>query len=518
VTDPALAVSREDGILNPLFWSGEARSLHWIDDTDMAPFLSTDVIATMTQYLRQGVRSAEYTRTFGRGGEGLSAMMAREGEMHPVEGAHGKFRMEAYAEDGPVLKQLKAKAIEEKIPEAEREAWVERRYEDLQRMNGAMEGSIGKDISSGYRKFQGALMTYQTLRLLPFMLFSSMLDPVGIRASGGSSEDMFNAYKRGFTSVWHNWKDMLLGNPSNARNVDHDEMVALEAGVINNLVHLEELGTVASSEYSAGVTREINHTFFKAVGITHWDRAMRISAASAARKSIASMIRGDSKEHSTRWLKEVGLKPGQGTINAEGELIATRKELAAFNGITLEEAAAELVPIHHALNRWVMRAIVSPNAAVRPTRASDPHFAMFYQFKSFTYAFQETVMRYAAHEAANGNLNAGAHLLKGIPVMIAADMAKAMVMGGGSLPGYMAGWTMADWVKHGINRSLGTTVNMGVDALSNPMGLFGPTVDQAGDILAAPFQGDTIKTVADAVPGLRYVRRGVVDSASRLMD
>ena len=518
VTDPALAVSREDGILNPLFWSGEARSLHWINDEDMAPFLSTDVIATMTQYLRQGVRAAEYTRTFGKGGEKLSAMMARKGEKHAVEGAGGKYRMEEYAEDGDVLVQLKEKAIKDEIPEAEREAWVERRYEDLQRMNGAMEGSLGKDVSSLNRKIQGGLMTYQTLRLLPFMLFSSMLDPVGIRSAGGSSEDMFNAYKRGFTAVWHNWKDMLLGNPANARDADRDEMAALEAGVVNNLVHLEEMGVVASSEYSAGVTREINHTFFKAVGITHWDRAMRISAASAARKSIASMIRGDSKEHSARWLKEVGLKPGQGTINAEGELIATRKELAAFKGITLEEAAAELVPIHHALNRWVMRAIVSPNAAVRPTRASDPHFAMFYQFKSFTYAFQETVMRYAAHEAANGNLDAGAHLLKGIPVMIAADMAKAMVMGGGSLPKYMAGWTMADWVTHGINRSLGTTVNMGVDALSNPMGLFGPTVDQAGDILAAPFQGDTIKTVADAVPGLRYVRSGVVDSASRLMD
>lgn len=317
---------------------------------------------------------------------------------------------------------------------------------------------------------------------------------------------MFNAYKRGFTAVWNNWKDMLLGNPASLRDADQDEMVALEAGVVNNLVHLEEMGVVASSEYSAGVTREINHAFFKAVGITHWDRAMRISATRAARRAIGSMIRGDSKEHSARWLKEIGLKPGQGTLDSEGMLISTRRELAAFKGISLEEAAAELVPVHQALNRWVTRAIVSPNAAIRPTRASDPHFAMFYQFKSFTYAFQETTMRYAMHEAENGNLDAGAQLLRGIPIMIASDLAKAMVLGGGSLPSYMAGWTMADWVKHGINRSLGNVATMGVDALSNPMGLFGPTVDQAGDIIAAPFKGEVVKTALNAVPGVRYAK------------
>ncbi len=506
VDDTAINVSREDGILNTLFWSKEKRNLHWIDDDDIAPFLSNNVVAIMTQYLRQGVRAAEYTRVWGQGGIKLRDMMARKGEKFPVKGAGGKIRLESYSDDGPVLTQLKELADKEKISAGERDEWIARRYEDLQRMNGAMEGSLGKDISSRYRKFQGAIMTYETLRLLPFMLFSSMLDPNGIRVAGGTGEDAFYAYKRGFSAVWNNWKDMLLGNPGNLRDADHDEMVALEAGAVNNVARLEELGVVASSEYSSGLTREVNHAFFKAVGITHWDRAMRISATRAARRSIGSMIRGDSKEHSARWLKDIGLEPGQGTLDKDGMLISTRRELAAHKGISLEEAAAELVPVHQALNRWVSRAIVSPNAAIRPTRASDPHFAMFYQFKSFTYAFQETVMRYAAHEAENGNLDSGAQMLRGIPIMIASDLAKAMVLGGGSLPGYMQNWTMADWVKHGINRSLGNVATMGMDATSNPMGLFGPAVDQAGDILAAPFQGDAVKTALDTLPGVRYAR------------
>ncbi len=197
--------------------------------------------------------------------------------------------------------------------------------------------------------------------------------------------------------------------------------------------------------------------------------------------------------------------------------VLAKEENISVNQAALELAAKELEPVHQALNRWVNRAIVSPNAAIRPTRASDPHYAMFYQFKSFTYAFQETTMRYAMHEAKNGNLDSAAQLLKGVPTMIAADLAKAMVLGGGSLPGYMASWTMADWVRHGINRSLGTSVNMGVDALSDPMGLFGPMVGQVGDVITAPFTGETIKTVADAVPGLRYLKGSVVEAA-RAMD
>ena len=512
VDDDKLAVSREDGVLNPMFAASETRKLHWIRDEHMAPFLSNNVVATLTQYLRQGVRSAEYTKTFGRGGENLRDMMARAGDKRPVEGAGGNVRVETYSEDGPVLTELKAAAAKLKLGEKGATEWVDRRMEDLERMNGAMEGSLGKDISPGYRKFQGAVMTMQTLRLLPFMLFSSMMDPNSIRVAGGTNKDMLDAYKRGFGAVWDNWKDMLLGNPANMREADADEMAALEAGAIDNLVHLEAMGTVASSEYSAGVTREINHKFFRAIGITHWDRAMRIMAVRAARRSIASMIRGDSKEHSARWLEEIGLAEGQGTVNADGTLITTRRELAAHKNISLEEAAKELAPIHSALNRWVNRAIVSPNAAIRPTRASDPHFAMFFQFKSFTYAFQETTLRYALREASLGNMDSSAKLLAGVPIMIASDMAKAMVLGGGSLPSYMANWTMADWVGHGINRALGTTVQMGAEAVSDPFSLFGPTVGQAADVLASPLQGDMLKTAVDAVPGLRYAR-GAIDAA-----
>ena len=98
-------------------------------------------------------------------------------------------------------------------------------------------------------------------------------------------------------------------------------------------------------------------------------------------------------------------------------------------GTTKDEEMAQAEKDAHkiavAVNRWVARAIMAPNAALRPSRASDPHYAMFFQLKSFTYAFTETTLKYAMAEAEEGNLNAGAQLMRGVPIMIAADMTKA---------------------------------------------------------------------------------------------
>jgi hypothetical protein len=128
---------------------------------------------------------------------------------------------------------------------------------------------------------------------------------------------------------------------------------------------------------------------------------------------------------------------------------------------------------------------------------------MFAQFKSFTYAFQETTLRYAMHEAEQGNYNSGAQLLRGIPIMIVADMTKAMVTGGGSLPGYMANWTMADWVSHAINRSgIGGTGTFATDILGGDVvnTLAGPTVGHAWDTVKKVATGEVGSAITSSIP------------------
>lgn len=509
VGDGQLAAHREDGILSPYFASQNTRSFDWIAKEHRQPFLSTDLVATGTRYLHQGVRSAEYVRSFGEGGQDLRDMMAREGDVESVT-ADGEIK---YKEDGPVVKELKAAAATLKLAGKEADEWVNRRMEDAQRASGAMEGVLGKDISASMRKAQSAVMVYQGLRVLTLSLFSAMLDPNGIKVAGGTTQNMLDTYVHGLKNVVGTWKDLLVGDKLHTRGDEQDSANAATVGAVSPTMFLEGMGAAHTSEYTAGPARKINRALFLANGLTAWDRSMRIMAVKAAMQSIASNERNASPEHSERWLRELGLKQGDVTLDGDGKLVIDKHSIAAYRGISLEDAAAETQKVHTAINRWVNRAIVSPNAAQRPSRASDPHYAMFYQLKQFTYSFQKTTMTYALNEARAGNMAAGGQLLYGMPIMIAADVSKAVITGGGSLPGYMANWTMADWLAHSWNRAgLSGIGQFGIDALHDPLGtLGGPAISQAVNAVTHPV-GETLLAatpVLNKMTGLAQAMRDV---------
>ena len=501
VDEGGLEAHREDGILNPYFASQNKRNFDWIADDKRQPFLSTDIVATGTRYLHQAVRSAEYVRAFGEGGNKLKDMMAKEGD---VQITHADGTQTKYLEDGPVVKELKAEAAKQKITGKDADMWVARRMEDAQRAMGAMEGVLGKDISVGMRKFQSVAMVYQGLRLLTLSIFSAMLDPNGIRVAGGTNQNMLDAYVHGLKNVVLTWKDILVGDQLKTRGNDDDLKNAATVGAIAPTMFLEGMGAAHTSEYTAGAARKINRGLFLANGLTAWDRSMRIMAVKAAMESIANSERNTSPEHSKRWLKDLGLEQGSVTLDTEGRLVVDKNVLKALRPTHDDKQATEEINrVHVAVNRWVNRAIVSPNAAQRPTRASDPHYAMFYQLKQFTYSFQKTTMLYALNEAEAGNMAPSVALLGGVPIMLAADITKAVITGGGSLPGYMANWTLADWLMHSWNRAgLNGIGQFGIDALHDPLGtLGGPTVGQAVDLVTQPIG----ETLVEAVPVINKV-------------
>jgi len=527
VDQEGLEAHREDGILNPYFASQNKRSFDWISKEHRSPFLSDDIVATTTRYFHQGVRSAEYVRAFGNGGQKLKDLMAREGEVQMVTKESGPV---LYFEDGPVVKELRAEAAKQGLKGVKAEEWVNRRVEDAQRAMGAMEGVLGKNITAGTRKLHSAMMVYQALRTLPLSLFSAMLDPNGIKVAGGTTQNMLDAYVHGLKNVVGTWKDVLLGNSLRTRGDEQDTINASIVGSIAPTVFLEGRGAAHTSEYTAGPARKINRGLFLGNGLTMWDRSMRIMATKAAMQSIANNEKNAVPEHSARWLKELGLKQGEVKLGEDGLPIITAHGLAAYDGrawSSLNETQQDMyreqvLKVHTAINRWVNRAITSPNAAQRPSRMSDPHYAMFFQLKSFTYAFQKTTMNYALNEAKAGNPAALGQVAVGMPIMIAADVAKAMLTGGGSLPGYMANWTMADWISHAWDRSGGNGIGQfGADILHDPNGLIagtasvvgGPPVSQAINALTHPI-GETIYNatpIVNKLGGLGKVARGMAD-------
>ena len=475
--DPTLDPLREDGVLRPWFAGGEKRTLNFLEPEDRAPFLEKDLVRTLSQYVRQGVRAAEYSSRFGRQGALLSKQL--EAVRQELQDAADKMLKEGDLKD-----------------EKARDKWVSRQYRDVANAVGAMEGSLGHDVPEWVRKTNSAAIVYQNVRILPMALFSSFVDPLGIIARGGEMRDAFNAFARGMRDVARTWGDMLREEPKQ-RQKDEWEKLAEHVGVIDAAVFNHFLHDEYASVYLDGRAKKINEVMFKANGMEPFNRAMRVGATQSAVKFIERHSK-KPEAHSARWMAELGFGKASPHFDVDGRLITDKNVLMEQNpGMSQEQAEAEIAHTHRAINRWVEGAILSPNAAQRPAWASDPHYSMFWHLKQFAYSFHQTIMKRAVSEAKHGNVLPLGVFAWYIPTMIAADVAKGMMLGAGELPNYMKGYDLGDWVVHGVNRAgvLGVG-DIGVNAAREPLGLAGPMVEQISDIFTEPLE----KNIVHALP------------------
>lgn len=173
----------------------------------------------------------------------------------------------------------------------------------------------------------------------------------------------------------------------------------------------------------------------------------------------------------------VGMLPG--TAGKVGRAIGTVGGPLAAYGINQRQMAGEFA-----------------NTAMADPELSDPHYSMFFHLKQFSYSFHQTILKRAVKEMNHGNLAPLGAFVWYIPTMIATDVVKGLVQGGGELPAYMKGYDLGDWVMHGVQRAgvLGAG-QIGVDAAEDVFSLAGPGVEQAIDALRAPLSETTIKAL-----------------------
>lgn len=518
VDDKGVETNHDDLILSPFFASQKERSFKWLEDAEVEPFLEKDLVGAMSRYLHQGIRAAEFARRFGNNGERLRELTQVIGDSNP-DGS-------AVATDGPVVKELRAAAKEKGIaPGKATDEWVARRMEDLKNSVAAHEGSLGHDISPAWRKTSSALMAYQNLRLLPLSLFAAFADPMSISArSDRGMAPAFDAMTQGLKDVWARWKAAASDYPAERQRSVWEKM-AEASGAVDSHMFLEQIGKAHTSEFMTDFARKSNRMLFMANGLTAWDRSMRVTATKYAALFIADHKDLPNKQHSARWLAELGLKPADITLDKDGVLIFDRRVLAATRyteGMTdeqkaavLTQATAEIERVHTAVVRFVEGSVLTPNAAQRPTWASDPRYGVLFHLKQFTYSFQDTVLKRAANEAGHGNMGPVQSLLAAVPVMMVSDVLKGFVQGGGTLPAYMKAWGFGDSLMHGVSRAgLGGVSQLGVDALRDPVSLLGPTVGQITKFVLNP--GDLGANLKDAVPGLRML--GGLPDLTRVVD
>lgn len=474
VTDPARDNKRDpdraDGVLSPFFAGKEEVTLDFFEPADRQKFLQDSLVGTLSNYFHQGARNAEYTQRFGAKGEVLNARLnsiGNELRKHAAEElAAGRFADKKQAD-----------------------AWADRQLQLVQDSVGAIEGSLGKDTAHGWRKATSWLTAYQNLRLLPLTLFASFVDPLGMVARGATMREAYDSFLRGMREVFTQWGDMFRDQPKQ-RQLDRWEKLAEDIGAVDAVMLSHHVAEEYSSGYMAPGAKKVNDWLFRLNGMEAWNRGMRVGATKAATRFIVQHATRP-EFHSERWLKELGLTKDDVHLDADGELVLSPKALEAA-GMPKDQAREAAVKLRNAVNRWVEGAVLTPNAAQRPAWASDPRWSFMFHLKQFSYSFHQTLLKRAVKEMNYGNLAPMGAFAWYVPAMMASDITKGLIQGGGSLPTHMQGWTLGDHVMHGIERAgfLGIGA-VGVDASQDIWSLGGPAIEQVIDAMVDP-AGQTV--------------------------
>lgn len=353
------------------------------------PFQEKDLVKVMHTYIYQAAHRGEYARFFGNDGEKIKELLFRA---------------------------TKEGASEEEITAAAKTV-------------RAMEGTLGAEIPGRLREVYSAVVGYENIVLLPFALFSSFIDPLGVAVRSGKMADAAVAFKDGIKGLF---EDLLR------MDKDAEYEMAKTIGIISELNKLEAMGQVMESQYMSKWMRKFNDKFFKWNGMETWNERMRVSAMGAGMRFL---VRNKNNE---RYLNELGIKSSDIRELPDGKIARTQAE-----GLTKEQEQR----VQEALFKFVDGAILRPNAAHRPVWASDPHYMLIAHLKQYTFSFQQTILKQVKKEFMNGNNMPAFILASYIPFMAVSDLLRGSITGS-----IQNSWTLADFIADGVARSgiLGT--------------------------------------------------------------
>jgi hypothetical protein len=462
------------------------RDLHFIEFKDAEPFLEKNAMRVLSSYITQASRRAEWSRRFE--------------QRTPEEQA----RFEAMTRD-----QQREDNINRKTPlDVLRDAAVKQgatpeHMQVLEKYLLGVAGQLGPDVSPGTRKLFAQVMVYQNLRLLPLGFFSTMIDPIGVKIRGGSWGDVFNNLKRGILEIPRGFKD----NPKK----DAGYQFAEDMGVIDSAVLQHVLGMSYGLGAAGHTSLKVNEAVFKFNLMDQMNTSQRVGATEAAMRFMLNHRTGDATEHSMRYLGELGLKPADiKTIGTGKDMrVAVRQADFIQLGMNRDAALEAHLKMRQAVNRWVDGAILRPDQSNKAIWMNDPMYALVAHMKQFSFAFQDVILNRVIHESRHGNYQPAVALAGYIPTMLAADLVKGMVQGGGSQPDWKHDWGIEDYLASAFQRAgLFGVGQFGIDAIkdlhhggSGIGALGGPTVSQLAHIVSTVGGRRSLEaTVIDAMP------------------
>jgi hypothetical protein len=248
---------------------------------------------------------------------------------------------------------------------------------------GTYLGYQANPLSPIWRKVNSWAQFTQFVTILPFATIASLPELAGPVIA--SKE--FSALADGFKQI-----------AATIRNRQEAEQLARDIGVVSSETVSNAWVTQAEQDYMDPTVRKMSDKFFRAIGLEFFTRFSREFAAGMGVQFITKHARNEfNNPRSERYLRELGL---------------TKEEVMAWINGGRKFSTPEGKKVKQGLQRFVESSILRPNAAERPVWASDPHWAIIWQLKSYFYAYGKVILGGIAREARGRKGEEGTQLDK----------------------------------------------------------------------------------------------------------
>ena len=335
------------------------RTFDFIPDEELSPFLVNNLYDTLNDYIGNGVRAVEFTRSFGPGGRKFLEMT--------------KDIVDEVANAGGRLEKVE--------------------YERMFDLVNALHGNYGRFTSKKAQASMSGANVYSQLATLPLVTLSSLVEPFI-----GLSRVRPDSWVKGFAKASKAQANRGIRVVFPKLPADQLARETEELGIAMDAAITEHLGSLFGGEINNKQVNKVSSLFFRANLLQQWTSFVRTGAFESGKIDIVKNLKALTKpdiSDQRRGAIETDIKK-LGMDVEEGKAWIER-------GATVEDPYYK--DIQEAALVYTNGVMVHPDATNRPMFFSSPKASILNSLLSYPIVFSNTVMK----EWYNGFFNTNAY-------------------------------------------------------------------------------------------------------------
>lgn len=334
------------------------RSLDMVTDLELEEFLSNDLYDLLRDYIHSGVRSVEFTRSFGTNGSKLYDMIEQ------------------------ITKELK-----ESNPNNIMETVELKRILDLA---NALQGGYNRFQSKVWENIMAGAVVFQQMLSLPFAVLTSATEPFI-----GLSRNRPTSWAQGLGAAMKSASNRTIRRFVTKFPKDEVTREAEELGLILPGATAEHLNNLWGGDFSSKLSQKTSAAFFRTIFLTQYTEMTRVWAQHAAKVDIIKSLTLLSEDVAE--FRAVAIK-----------VDLTETGLDIPKGIDWIRRGADVKDpyyktVQEASFRDSTRVIMTPDPTNRPIHFSSPKLAWFNMLLSYPTTFTNTAWKNFFEGFTKGN-------------------------------------------------------------------------------------------------------------------